>query len=308
MTVPEPSAPVRPLAVAPPAEESSLHSRALQVIGSVVAPAGLLTALMYYFGLLHAYWFFGRFGVDYTLMGLTTQDYLVRSADGLFVPLTAVAAVGLASIWLSLCVSTTTLRRARRLVRPSVLRGVTVLLALTVLAVAVAGLLGPKMFAGSVGVPGVSLVVSVVLLTVVSRSGHRRRRLPPAVLIGEWMAIFVLVSTGAFWAVGDYSAEVGTRRGNDVIAALPTWSDAIVYSEKSLNLALPGVHEQRCTGEDAAFNYRYDGMKLIVESGGPLLLLPSEWHDGTSIAVVLPRSDTLRLEFTGAGQAVNTGC
>src|SRR3712207_2777614 len=56
--------------------------RALRAIGSVVAPASLITALLFYFGVQHAHWYFHYFGINHTVMGLTTQDYLIRSADG----------------------------------------------------------------------------------------------------------------------------------------------------------------------------------------------------------------------------------
>lgn len=90
------------------------------------------------------------------------------------------------------------------------------------------------------------------------------------VIVAEWMAIFRLVSTGLYWATSDYSASVGTRRGDDVITALHTWPDAIVYSEKSLNLSLPGVRERQCRAADGAFAYRYDGLKLIVQLTCPV--------------------------------------
>lgn len=310
------AAPDAALGPTPPATDAGAHQaepsvqvRALKVIGSVVAPAALLTALMYFFGLLHAYWFFGRFGVDYTIMGLTTQDYLVRSADGLFVPLTAVAAVWLAALWLVRWLPASfLLTRVRELVRPAVVDAVAVLVGMTALGVAVAGLLDPSAFTSAVGVPGLCLVGAVILLAAASRSGRRRHPLRAPVIVAEWMAIFLLVSTGLYWATSDYSASVGTRRGDDVIAALRTWPDAVVYSEKSLNLSLPGVHERPCRAADGAFAYRYDGLKLIVQSGGQLFFLPADWVDGAGTAVVLPRTDTLRLEFTGPGRSANGTC
>jgi hypothetical protein len=69
--------------------------------------------------------------------------------------------------------------------------------------------------------------------------------LPSPVAVAEWPAIFLVVSAGLFWAAGDYSAAVGTRRGNDVIAALPTWPDVTVFAERSMNLSLPEIRQQR---------------------------------------------------------------
>src|SRR5437868_11472103 len=48
----------------------------LKIVGSVVAPTTLLTALMYYFGLLYAAGFSWYFGVQVDVLDLTTQDYL----------------------------------------------------------------------------------------------------------------------------------------------------------------------------------------------------------------------------------------
>ena len=62
----------------------------LKTLASVIAPLSIITALMFYFGLLHAYHFFRQFGIDYTVFDLSTQDYVVRSADGLFIPLAVV--------------------------------------------------------------------------------------------------------------------------------------------------------------------------------------------------------------------------
>lgn len=283
------------------------QQRALKVIGSVVAPAALLTALMYLFGLSHAFWFFGRFGVEYTLMGLTTQDYLVRSADGLFVPLTTVAVVGLAALWATRCLPTSVVTRGRRWSRRVAVPGAIVVGAV-LLSVAVIGIADPARFTGSVGVPGLSLTVGVLLFTAASGSRRRVRSTTPAVLVAEWIAIFLLVSTGLFWATTDYSASVGTQRAEQLIAALPAWPDAVLYSEKSLNLGLPGVREQRCADADGAYAFRYDGLKLIVQSGGQLFLLPSAWVDATGAAVVLPRTDALRWEFTAPGQSGSGRC
>src|SRR5690349_5557949 len=145
---------------------------------------------MYVFGLLHAYWFFRRFGVDYTLMGLTTQDYLLRSIDGLFVPLVMASSVGLAVFWLGRCLPAAVQNRARHVPR-SLVGGVGSVVATVLLAVAVAGILDPAWFVGSVAVPGLALTAAVVLFTALSRR-RRSHPVPAPVLVAEWVAIFVL--------------------------------------------------------------------------------------------------------------------
>jgi len=275
-----------------------------------------MTALMYYFGVLHAYWFFNRFGVDYSVMGLTPQDYFLRSADGLFVPLMACSAVGLAGLWCWRLVPTMGAARVRALAT-RFLPPVAALVGLGLVLVALLAVLRPALFDEPLGVPGLALAAGVVALAAASRfgwprrdGGRRRQRswVPSEVAVAEWAAVFLLTSAGLFWAAGDYSAAVGTRRGNDVVAALPTWPDVVVYSEKSLNLSLPDVHMQRCTDTEAAFAYRYEGMKLIVQSSNRLLLLPARWTDSTGTAVVIPHNDSVRLEFTGPSASQGRSC
>lgn len=114
---------------------------------------------------------------------------------------------------------------------------------------------------------------------------------------------FVLVTVGLFVAVADYSIALGKQQGAVVERAVPTWQDALVYSAKSLNLSADGVHEVVCKEPDAAYRYRYDDLKLLLQSGGQLVLLPSDWTSEKGTAIVLPRTDSIRIEFatTSAG-------
>ena len=61
--------------------------RLVRIAGEVIAPATLLTALLFQFGRLHAAGYYRHFGVNFTVLDLTVQDHLVSGADGLFVPL-----------------------------------------------------------------------------------------------------------------------------------------------------------------------------------------------------------------------------
>ncbi|HET6708476.1 MAG TPA: hypothetical protein VFH84_26135, partial [Amycolatopsis sp.] len=126
------------------------------------------------------------------------------------------------------------------------------------------------------------------------------RPLPAAVATAEWLSAFALVSVGLFWAVADYSASVGVGRALQIEAGLATPPEAVLYSAKSLNLTAPGVRETACRNPDAAYHYRYTGLKLILQSGGQYFLMPVQWRKADGTAVVLPRTDALRLEFTAA--------
>lgn len=274
---------------------------------SVIAPLTLITGLMYYFGLIHAYWFFGSFGVEYSVFELTPEDFILRSADGLFQPLGFVALAILLLAW------------AFQLLAPHVHRKPSLravqgtmwacsLLGLLLMAAAGAGVVNPALFEKRPALAGLSLVFGVLLLMGATRALRRltpRTRSVPlpqrtlvAWAVAEWSSIILLVSLGLFWAVGDWSATVGTQRAQQVVRSLRGWPSVVLYSDRSLNLGIADVTETQCGDPDSAFAFRYDGLVLIVQEGRQMMLLPRTWASGDQTAVVLANSPSVRLDFS----------
>jgi hypothetical protein len=106
--------------------------------------------------------------------------------------------------------------------------------------------------------------------------------------VAEWGAVFVLVSIGFFWAVGSYAIGAGIDRAHEFEASLPSRSDVVAYSEKRLSLQAPGVREVICQYPDAAYRFRYDGLKLVQQSGNQYLLLPAGWTRAHGAAILIP--------------------
>lgn len=304
-----PAAPTAPAAARSPVVTEALSS-VLKVAGAVVAPTTLLTGLLFYFGRQHAVALFGYLGVPLTVFDLTPQDYLVRSVDGLFVPLALTAGAVLALHWAYGWSARTLSSSARRLVgRRSV--PALLLIGLASIVVAVVGARDIDAFATDPELPGLCLIVGVLLLAGVvhlGRSAGPVRRSSPAALVAEWGAVFVLVGIGSFWAVGNYASGVGRSRAVQIEHLLPATPDAVVYSEKPLGLHVRGVAEQACAADGAAYRYRYAGLKLIFQSGGQYLFLPAGWTRDEGPAIVIPRSDALRLEFSAPGRAQGGSC
>jgi hypothetical protein len=212
-----------------------------------VAPTTLLTSLLFYFGWSRAYWFYDYFGVHSTLLGLTTQDYVQQSLDGLFVPLMVAACAALVALWAH------TLLRARLVAgaSPRLLRVLLPALAGVGLVLAVGGLwsvVATTVLSQHLAAAPISLAVGVVLLVYAAhlwRSTHPsgdRAVAPRAgwLAVVEWAGVFVLVGLSMFWAANDYSAAVGRSRARQFVAELPIYPRAAVYSERSLNLHAPG--------------------------------------------------------------------
>ncbi|WP_157537472.1 hypothetical protein [Kitasatospora azatica] len=271
-----------------------------------MAPTSLITALLYYFGWHHAYWFFDYFGVNSTVLGLSTVDYLIRSLDALFVPMTVTAALGLLTFWGHDLLRT----RLAGALGPRILRVLLPALAGLGLLLTLGGLWSvftSTFLSDHLALAPLSLALGVALLAYGvqlrrrSGSGAARARSGWAP-VAEWAAVFALVGLSLFWAANDYAAAVGRARAQEFVAGLSGYPAVVLYSEHSLSLTAPGVMETRCHDADAAYRFRYDGLKLMLQSGDQYVLLPEHWRPADGVAIVLPRSGSVRLEFTPAAR------
>jgi hypothetical protein len=271
--------------------------QALRAIGSVVAPVTLITAVMFYFGVQHAHWYFHYFGVNHTIMGLTTQDYLIRSADGLFVPLTGLAGAILLSLW---TIRLATARLPERRKQAAQRAGAVASAVLGAFALIVA-VIGDRTSA----LPGLCLSAGVLLMALASNlhwlvKGEERSRLPGWIGLSEWGALFIVVSIGLFWSVTNYSAAVGEERAYSTALKLTSQPEAFLYSRDRLSIPASSAREMVCSqpeGSGDSYRYRYDGLNLVFATADQYMFLPSDWPAGGGIAIVLPRTDPVRLEF-----------
>jgi hypothetical protein len=72
---------------------------AIEVLTSIAAPATVLGGIVVYLGWIRTQALYTFFGIDSGLLGYSTQDYVLRSAGVIFLPLLCIflaAAVGLA--------------------------------------------------------------------------------------------------------------------------------------------------------------------------------------------------------------------
>lgn len=307
-----------------PATESSLSEAAalpqvLKIVGAVLAPTTLLTALMYYFGRLEAAAFLWYLGAQVSVLDLTVQDYLTNSVDSMIPPLITVAGVTLLALWVHQLLLGALPARTRRVVW-RVLMPVAAIAGVVLVSLAIADVVRGTVFPASfLEGRGLSLSIGVLLLTYATRLwrlliAERRpqrvpRRAPGAVAVAEWGAVFVLVSVGLFWAVGSYAIGAGISNAQELEASLPSRSDVVAYSEKRLSLHAPGIREVTCQYPDAAYRFRYEGLKLVpLQSADQYLLLPAGWTHANGAAILLSRSASLRLEFSPPGHVRNATC
>ncbi len=277
----------------------------------------MLTALLLYFGRLHLTGLTQYFGLQYSVLDLSSQDYLVRSADGLVLPAVIAACVVLLALWgnqiLTRALGSGARQKALLVVIP-----VAATLGSSLIALALLDAFGVDIF-GSFGEGrGLSLALGAPLLVYSVRlirfylpayhRGRQRGAVSGSVLLAEWVAVLVLVSVGLFWAIGTYAVGVGTGRAEQLQAMLPTMPDTVVFSDKDLDLDQPGVRAQPCTRPDHAYGFRYDGLRFVLQSSNQYLLLPAGWTPDAGAAILLPRRDGIRLEFNWSSEWRPNAC
>lgn len=299
---PEPSGSGRP---------ASAYLPVARAVGTLVAPVTLLTALLLYHGLTYSTYYWRYFGLDPTLLEITTQDHLARSVDALFVPL-----LGLAAIVLALLAGHGIVDRLRaRWGRRRAARAVVIVLlpfGVELVLLGAVSIVWPLRTVVHFLVPPTAFGLGVLLLAyaahVAAPAGSTRGAGPVAAptRVLQAAAVSALVVLALFWATADYAAEVGQARARADLAELRSGAGLVVHSDRRLLLSGPGVEEVRCEADDAAHPYRYRGLRLLVRSGERYVLLPQGWSRADGAAIVLPVGDVQRLDLTlGAATATS---
>lgn len=280
--------------------------KAVQSLGAVIGPAALVTGLLFYFGWVRAQSQGRYLGLDVTLFGLSTQDYIVQSTYAVLFPLGEVLIAGLGLLWAHAAISGLIDRDPDRSVWTWIERALPVVGALFFAAGLVMNadryptdtrlLLTPLCLTTGVGLTAYGVLV------------HRRRRgargAGPAgspagrqVPLLSVILMAMLIAVGVVWEVANYAEIKGRELGEFLVSQLAYQPGAVVYSAKRLHLGAPGVVETAFREPDSAYAFRYTGMKLLFRSDGKYFLVPESWSVDGGTTIVLRDSDNLRLEF-----------
>lgn len=277
----------------------------LQVVSTIGPPLTIVTALLFYFGWARSAEQARFLGVDESILGMSTQDYLMRSISSLFLPLAAAAAIGLGWLW----VHDRVLRLADDPRRVGLVTWGCRVLSVSWLALPLAGL------AVSAAWPqGAGLVVPLsctfgILLSAYAVSVSQR--LPAGAPEHErpaWhsaltrVLVSVLVALTLFWAVSNYAQVVGRGLGQRIAADISALPAAVMYSPTRLHLGAPGVEESVLAGARSPDRFRYRGLRLLQRTGGRFFLLSDGWNREDGVLVIIDDDDPVRLEF-GPGAA-----
>jgi hypothetical protein len=279
----------------------SKTSAVLEWVAVALPPATMLTALAYWFGWKLTSSRAGYFGIDYSTLGFSTTDYILRSADAMIVPLLTTLVLVLVALAVHAIVSAF----LRRGAFDTYLRGAAAALGLVGVVLASIGfyavfhplpwsyyLLPPELLGFGVILTGYALWLLRWLF-----------RPDDAQVVAPWERLAVVAATFVviaclFWASSLYADALGRGRAAALAQSLSSRPLVTVYSTKSLGLDAPGVTETQIGDPQAMYHYRYSGLRLLIRSDDRYFLLSDNWSPATGRAVVLKDASDIRIEFT----------
>jgi hypothetical protein len=248
-----------------------------------VAPATLLSALLFYFGYVSSRAQYRYFGLDVDTIGLGTQDYVMRSPQALLVPALLLTLLGATAVVVGRALE-------RRALPAAVVRRAYAAAGLLLL-VAVAMLAGYR-WLGDWPLYGMAtpLVLGAGLVVVAwlwHRSGTRRGAVAFALLA---------VAACLFWATATLAQWTGSGAAERTARNLDELPAVVLDTKERLYLTDGIVAESRLpAAEGQEFAYRYRGLRLLIQAGDRMFLVPERWAPANSTLLV--ELDQVRVRF-----------
>ncbi|MHC2999094.1 hypothetical protein OB08_07605 [Microbacterium sp. HJ5] len=273
-------------------------------LSSFVAPLSLVTALLFYFGYVSTREFFRYFGIDVDLIGLSSQEFVMRSPGALFVPV-----VILLLLAAGLLVGHRLLRRWLQAKPAATRRRVIAAFAWTGIALLLAGLVLAFLIP-VIGWPVAQLLAPLLLAVGAGLSAYASstvRALGGTTVGRSVVVILVLVMVaGTFWSTATVAQWWGLGQARALASDLTTLPAVVLDTKDRLHpgnadIVLRELGESASDPADGeappapAFGYRYFGLRLLAQGGGRLYLVPDRWSPDAS-TIVVPY-DEVRVRF-----------
>lgn len=282
------------------AEEEPRYHTILEAIGSVAAPVSVVTALAYYIGVRRESALAGVLGIDVSVLGLSTRDYVLRSTDTL-VRFLAVLFLVVMAVTASAAAVRQRLRAGPEGIRRLV-AGMSSVAGSVLVVVAMYRLFQPVSLTYAALVYPVCLMAGAGM-TAVGLLSWRGRRSERAAAHRRWtrapiaVAGVGLVLVGLFWAANDYAFLQGRERGLQLQARVEDLPRVTLHSRSRLHPTSEVVEEVELTRPEGQETYRYRGLRLLLRSGSRYFLLPAE-QSGQQPVMVLSEDQVDWIELT----------
>jgi heme/copper-type cytochrome/quinol oxidase subunit 2 len=287
--------------------KTSQFERYLSLGASVVAPITIISALLFYFGYVSSRAQYAYFGVDVDTIGLSTQDYVMRSPQPLLVPLLVLVMIAVALVALHLWV-TAWLGRAR----PERARIVTHRALYIGLVILAAGITLIILYPVLADWPYYNLVTPIIVAVgagVVAYSWRLVSRLPPqpdalpspagspALRRMGLVLLCVLVAATLFWSTATIAQWSGRGLARQDARHLDDLPRVILDTKERLYITDPFIKETALpASEGQTFRYRYRNLRLLIQGKDRMFLVPDAWSASDSTLVV-PLDDSVRVRF-----------
>ena len=249
---------------------------------------------------------YAYFGVDVDTIGLSTQDYVMRSPEPLLTPLLVLLVLAA-----TVAVVDGVVRRAiegadseqeavrsrRRRYRSGA--GVLAALGGVVLAAGVVLLLAYPVLQTWPAYPLVTpllIAVGAALLgygrrLVAALDGYRQR--PRGAVLTT-----LLAATGVFWMTATVAQWSGTGSALESARRLDHLPSVILDTKERLYLPAPGIEETVLPKEpDQVYRYRYRQLRLLIQGRDRLFLVPEKWSASNSTLVIPMTDGSARIQF-----------
>lgn len=287
--------------------KSSQFERYLSLGASVVAPITIISALLFYFGYVSSRAQYAYFGIDVDTIGLSTQDYVMRSPQPLLVPLLVLVMIAVALVALHLWV-TAWLGRAR----PERARIVTHRALYIGLVILAAGITLIILYPVLADWPYYNLVTPIIVAVgagVVAYSWRLVSRLPPqpdalpspagspALRRMGLVLLCVLVAATLFWSTATIAQWSGRGLARQDARHLDDLPRVILDTKERLYITDPFIKETALpASEGQTFRYRYRNLRLLIQGKDRMFFVPDAWSASDSTLVV-PLDDSVRVRF-----------
>jgi hypothetical protein len=256
-------------------EQPSSWERWYSLATTFVAPATFLSALLFYFGYVSSRAELAYFGVDVDTVGLSTRDYVMRSPAALLVPALLLTTLGATALLASRLADERLSPTGERWLRSG---------SVVAVATGVVLVVTYRWAGGWAAYPMVTPLLLAVGIAVLAwlwhRTGTRRGPVAFAVLTVV-VCLFWATATLAQWT-GLGAAQRTARNLDELPAVVLDTKERLYYQPVG-----GAVEEAELPAEeDQSFRYRYRGLRLLIQAGDRMFLVPERWSAAGSTLVV----------------------
>jgi hypothetical protein len=234
--------------------------RVYSIAGNIVAPATALSTLLFYFGYVSTRAHYLYFGLDVDTIGLSTQAFVMRSPQPLLWPVLVLSVL----VAGALAVNRWLRPRLSRHLRAALAGGLSLLTAGLVLLFSYPLLRDWVPYA---------LVTPVLLALGGTVCAYATGLLGGALRLR--VVLWLLVGASVFWANATVAQWSGTGLAQEQADHLDELPRVVLDTRERLYLRSPDVVETALPLQEAqSFRYRYRGLRLLVQNGERMFLVP----------------------------------